>query len=63
MATNFVLSSDAGESSCYSSSSSDNDDGPGFTEEVCCTKLDLTFQAMDTAILDSRLQEYDEGKT
>jgi len=63
MATNFVLSSDAGESSCYSSSSSDNDDGPGFSEEVCCTKMDFTFKAMDTDMLDRELKEYDEGKT
>jgi len=62
MATNFVLSSDAGESSCYSSSSSDNDDGPGCDEEVCCTKLDLTFHNMDTKALDKHLEEYDEGK-
>lgn len=64
MATNFVLSSDAGESSCYSSSgSSDNDDGPSFSDNmVCCTKMDFTFRNMDTDILEAELQDYDEGK-
>jgi len=61
MATNFVLSSDAGESSCYSSaSSSDNEDGPG--PEVCCSKMDLTFREMDADSLETELQDYDEGK-
>ena len=64
MATNWQLVSSGGESSSYSSHDSASSGDEGYHQPgACCSKMDYSYQELDTDILEVQLKEYAEDES